>query len=279
MPQYRLDGLAYWLGKVFAHHPLANMKITKEGVLNALYGRDVDYIFNLVFSMKGSETDNLNLFNLHLSRENNRIIPFGSLHVENEDKKKIVDRCILEYGFYGFKLHPYVQGFSPFDERLFSAYERLEELARPINIHTGFDDYYPKAVTPITLSGMEALIKRFSSLIFVLPHMFYPRLEEAVYLLETYGNVYIDTTNIYSAIIHDEQKGVNRDNLRGIFRDTLDRYCERMVFGSDYPCGMSDVDTIYEDFFSFKLDERIKNEILFKTPCRIIGVELPERKG
>jgi len=279
MPQYRLDGLAYWLGKIFSHHPLANMKITKECVLNGLYRRDVDYIFNFVFPMKSGETDALNLFNAHFSKENNRVIPFGSLHVENESKREIVDRCIREYGFYGFKLHPYVQGFSPFDERLFPAYERLEELARPINIHTGFDDYYPKAVKLITLSGMEGLIKRFSSLIFVLPHMFYPRLEEALYLVETYGNVYIDTTNICSAIIQDEQKGINRDKLREIFHDTLDRYCERMVFGSDYPCGMSDVDTIYEDFFSFKLDERIKNEILFKTPCRIIGVELPERKG
>jgi len=90
--------------------------------------------------------------------------------------------------------------------------------------------------------------------------MFYPRLEAAGYLLETYGTVYIDTTNICSAIIRDEQKGINRDKLREIFHDTLGRYCERMVFGSDYPCGMSDVDTIYGDFYSFKLNERIKKE-------------------
>lgn len=276
MPQYRLDGLSYWLGKVFLCHPLGNKKITKEWVLNGLYGKGVDYLFNFVFPIKSSETEALNLFNLHFSKENKHIIPFGSIHVENEDKKKIVDRCILDYGFYGFKLHPYVQGFSPTDERLFPVYERLEELARPINIHTGFDDYYPKNVTPITLSGMEGLIKRFSSLIFVLPHMFYPRLGEAVYLIETYENVYIDTTNIWSAIIQDEQKGINRDKLREIFHDTMDRYCERMVFGSDYPCGMSDVDTIYGDFYTFKLNERIKREILSKTPCRIIGVELPE---
>jgi hypothetical protein len=198
--------------------------------------------------------------------------------VEDEEKKKIVDRCILEYGFSGFKLHPYVQGFSPADERLFTVYERLEELAKPINIHTGYDVYYPQVVTPITLSMMEGLIKRFPNLIFVLPHMFYPRLEEAVYLLETYENVYLDITNIASSILHDEQQGINRDILREIFYDTLNRYCERIAFGSDHPCGMSDVDTIYKDFYSFKLNERVKREILFKTPCRIIGMELPERK-
>jgi len=279
MPQYRLDGLSYWLDRVFLHHPLANKKITKESIVNDLYGNSVDYFFNYVFPIKSAETDRLNLFNLHFSIENKRVIPFGSIHVEDEGKKKIVDRCILEYGFAGFKLHPYVQGFSPADERLFTVYERLEELNKPINIHTGFDDYYPKLVSPITLSGMERLITRFSNLTFVLPHMFYPRLEEAEYLLETYENVYIDTTNIASAILQDEQKGINRDILRETFHKSLDRYCERIVFGSDYPCGMSDVDTIYKDFYSFKLNERVKREILFKTPCRIIGRELPERKG
>lgn len=278
MPQYRLDGLSYWLGRAFPCHPLANKKITKECVLNGLYGNDVEYFFNFVFPIKSAETDNLNLFNLNFSMENNRVIPFGSVHVEDEGKKKIVDRCILKYGFFGFKLHPYVQGFSPADERLFTVYERLEELSKPINIHTGFDEYYPKIVAPITLAMMEGLIKRFSKLIFILPHMFYPRLEEAVYLLETYENVYIDVTNIASAIFLDEQKGINRDILRETFNNTLDRYCERIAFGSDNPCGMSDVDTIYEDFYSFKLTERVKREILFKTPCRIIGMELPARK-
>ena len=278
MPQYRLDGLTYWLGKGFTDHPLANMKITENWVINELCRKGVDYIFNLVFPIKSRETDDLNLFNLNLSKKNKQIIPFGSIHVENEDKKRIVDRCILEYGFYGFKMHPYVQGFSINDERLFPVYARLEELGKPINIHTGFDEYYPNNASPITLSGIEELITRFSGLIFILPHMFYPRLEEAVYLIETYENVYIDTTNIYSAIIQDEQKGVNRDKLREILYATLERYYKRMVFGSDSPCGMSDIDTIYGDFYGFNLNEKIKKEILFKTPCKIIGVELPERK-
>jgi hypothetical protein len=272
MPQYRLNGLSYWLGKSFSSHPMANQKTTKEKILSDLSQKGVKYIYNFVFPIKSKETQELNHFNYKFSKENQKIkvFGFGSVHVEDEDKKEIVDKCIFEYGFYGFKLHPYVQGFSPTDERLFSVYERLEELGKPINIHTGFDDFYPKKEKPITLSGIEGLIKKFPSLTFILPHMFYPRLEEALYLLETYNNVYIDTTNIYSAIIQDEQKGMNRDKLKEILVNTIKKWYKRIVFGSDYPCGMSDLNTIYSDFYSFGLDEKIKREIMFNTPYSLI---------
>ena len=270
LPQRRLNGLSIWLDKVFSNHPLAGRPYTEDLIVEELDRNGVRYIFNYVFPMKANETDELNLFNYNLSKKFKNIIPFGSLHIENEEKKSIVDQCIKGFGFFGFKLHPYVQGFSPDDERLFPAYERMEKLGVLINIYTGFEDYYPKREKTIDLPTIEKLIKKFSSLIFILSHMFYPRLSDALYLLENYKNVYMDTTNIFSAIIQDEKRGVNRDNEREIFLLILNKWSKRMVFGTDHPAGMSDVNTIFSDFYSFNLDKEIMQDLLYRTAYELV---------
>lgn len=138
-----------------------------------------------------------------------------------------------------------------------------------INIHTGFEVAYPKRTVTITLSTMEKLIKRFSSLTFIISHMFYPGLDDAVYLLETYNNVYIDMTNIFSAILQDEKNGINRDKERETLMETLQKWSRRSVFGSDHPAGMDDLDTIFSDISSFHLAGDIKSDILFNTACHL----------
>jgi len=265
LSQRRLDGLSIWLGKVFPNHPLAGKRYTIDLVLEELYRNGVTYIFNSVFPMKAEETEDLNLFNYQLSEAYTSIIPLGSLHIDNRDKKSIIDTCVHKFGFLGFKLHPYVQGFSPDDERLFPAYERMEELGKPVYVHTGFEDYYPKIEKRITLSAIEGLIKRFSSLFFVIPHMFYPKLDGALYLLDNYENVYVDTTNIFSAILEDEEKGLNMDRVREILMKTLNKWSKRMFFGTDHPAGMSDADSIFSDLYSFNLPDDIKQDLLFNT--------------
>ncbi|MBW1704342.1 MAG: amidohydrolase family protein [Deltaproteobacteria bacterium] len=270
LPQRRLDGLSIWLGRVFPNHPLAGKSFTEDLIVKELSRNGVEYIFNYVFPMEASETEGLNLFNYNLGKKFKAIRPFGSLHVENEGKESIVDNCIKNFGFSGFKLHPYVQGFSPDDEKLLDAYERMEELGTLINIHTGFEDYYPQRENTITFSMIEGLIKRFSGLTFILPHMFYPRLSEALFLLENYENVYVDTTNIFSAIIQDEENGMNRDREREVLMDSLNKWSKRMVFGTDHPAGMSSADKIFSDFYSFKVNDTISRDLLYNTAHGLI---------
>ena len=270
LSQRRLDGLSIWLGQIFPHHPLAGKPFTVDFVIKDLLSKGVNYIFNLVFPMNPSETEELNLFSYHLNKKYHVIIPFGSLHIGNEDKKGIVNRCIKELGLFGFKLHPYVQGFSPDDEKMYPAYEIMEEFGTIINIHTGFEAAYPKRKVTITLPIIEKLIRKFPSLTFIISHMFYPRLDEAVYLLETYKNIYVDTTNIFSAILQDERNAINRVREREILMNTLQKWSRRSVFGSDHPAGMSDIDTIFSDLDSFNLADGVKADVFFNTPYDLI---------
>lgn len=178
LPQRRLDGLSIWLGKVFSKHSLAGEYFAEDMVLEELSKSGVKYVFNLVFPMKPSETEELNLFNYRLSKQFKAIIPFDSLHIENDDKKGIINYCIRELGFFGFKLHPYVQGFSPDDEKLFCAYEGMEEFGKLLFIHTGFKDYYLDRRNTVTLPSIENLLKRFLSLTVIISRLFYPRLND-----------------------------------------------------------------------------------------------------
>ncbi|WP_155306542.1 amidohydrolase family protein [Desulfosarcina widdelii] len=270
MPQRRLNGLSYWLGKVFADHPMAGQCFTEDTIVEDLSRKGTDYIFNYVFSLRESETEELNLFNKYLSEKFASVIPFGCIHAENRNIQAIIDLCIKTFGFRGFKLHPYVQGFSPDDERLFPAYERMEELGVMVNIHTGFDEYYPQKEKTITLSMIEGLICRFPSLDFILSHMFYPRLDEAVYLVENFNNVILDTTNVFSAIIQDEEKGLTMDKERELLSGALKKWSQRMVFGTDYPAGMSTLDGIYRDLCAFGLSKNVKQDILCSTAENLV---------
>jgi hypothetical protein len=269
-PQRRLDGLSIWLGKVLAGHPSAGKKFEVDTLIQELGESESRYIFNLVYPMKACETDELNNFNYNLGKTYKTIIPFGSLHVENSDKKVIVEQCLKDYQFIGFKLHPYVQGFCVDDDRLFCAYETMNEFGALLNIHTGFDFIYPKKEKIVTLSAIENLIKRFPSIIFLIAHMFYPRLSEAVYLLDTYSNVYADMTNIFSAIIQDEERNIQRENEREILEEACKKWSSRMIFGSDHPVGMSDLNTIYSDFHSFGLNEDTVRDLAHRSAYALL---------
>ena len=74
---------------------------------------------------RDDETDAVNRFNFELHQRYPWIIPFGGLGAGDPDKGAIVDRCLGEYGFLGFKFHPFIQAFDPLDPRMMPAYERL----------------------------------------------------------------------------------------------------------------------------------------------------------
>lgn len=56
------------------------------------------------------------------------------------DPKKIkpeeVEKLLMEYPFYGVKLHPRAQNFDPLDKRYYPIYKKMEESGKPLLIHS-----------------------------------------------------------------------------------------------------------------------------------------------
>ncbi len=72
-----------------------------------------------------------------------RIIPFPSLHPEDENIEEKID-LIKKEGFKGIKLHPFYQKFYADEERLFSIYEKTQAENLMLVMHTGYDIAFPE---------------------------------------------------------------------------------------------------------------------------------------
>ncbi|MBO3663191.1 amidohydrolase family protein [Microbacterium stercoris] len=71
------------------------------------------------------------------ARNNDVLIPYGSVDPLRADAADRIRRLIDDHGVRGFKFHPTVQGFSPDDARFFPLYALLEDAGVPALFHTG----------------------------------------------------------------------------------------------------------------------------------------------
>lgn len=98
-----------------------------------------------------------------------RIIPFPSIHPGAPACADWVRR-IRDAGFKGVKLHPYYQGFTLDDERLFPLYETISREELVLVVHAGFDIAFPgiERAGPARVLGVATL---FPDLRLVATHM------------------------------------------------------------------------------------------------------------
>lgn len=71
------------------------------------------------------------------ARENDVLIPFGSVDPHRADALDRIRRLIEESGVRGFKFHPTVQGFDPSDGRWYPLYEAIQDAGAVALFHTG----------------------------------------------------------------------------------------------------------------------------------------------
>lgn len=71
------------------------------------------------------------------SRNNDVLIPFGSVDPRRLDAVERVRRLVGDHGVRGFKFHPTVQGFDPSDERFFPVFAAIQDAGVPALFHTG----------------------------------------------------------------------------------------------------------------------------------------------
>ena len=277
LPPARIGGLVRWIKKSFPGHPSREDTTPKE-ILEDLRECGVGKVFNLVFPLKEEETESLNEFNRELAASHEGIVPFGSLHIETPGKDGVVERCITELGLAGIKLHPYAQGFEAFSPAFEPVFRKLNELKRPFIVHTGFDIFYGKTQDLEYLSG---ILDRYPEMPVVLVHSLFPRFELALSLLERYGSLYLDMTNVIACMKYylddpgfwESQAGFEEvaGSLDYFYR-LLDGFSDRIMFGTDHPAGMGSPRTIYEDFASFNFGEEISVNLLGGTARRFLDL-------
>jgi predicted TIM-barrel fold metal-dependent hydrolase len=266
-----------WIKKAFPGHP-SREEMTNDEVLGDLRGCGVDLFFNMVFPLRESETEPLNEFSVEIGKRYDRVVPFGSMHVETARKDEVAERCLVEQDLAGIKLHPYVQGFEAFSPEFEPMYRKLGELGRPFIVHTGFDSFYRQVQD---LDYLRGILESHPEMPVVLVHSLFPRFGLAHELMSGHPQLYLDMTNVISAVrwyleappgawaeFYDERDALNE----GIehFHRILEDFSDRVMFGTDHPAGMGSPEQIYADFDSFGFPPEVSGNLLGGTARRFL---------
>ncbi len=277
MTKTRIEGLMRWIRHAFPDHPV-DPGITEEGIGADLFRAGIPFFFNYVYPLKAEQTTAVNEFNRELARRMPQAAPFGSLHFDTPNKPDVVRRCIEKDNFVGMKFHPFVQRFDPASDAMFPVYELMEEYERPVVLHTGFEEFYRMKMGP---ADIEKILTRFPRLVLVLAHCLFPYFREVRALMEEYRGLWLDATNVFGALRYLDLVGLSSKTpgevgYAELFRELINDFSDRTLFGSDHPVGMGDLDVIYHDFSAFGLSREVEHAILSDNPLAFIERFAPE---
>jgi len=140
-------------------------------------------------------------------------------------------RMINEYGVKGFKFHPPIQGYHPYDRMAWPIYEVIEEYGLPAIFHTGHSGMGSgmrggggirlKYGQPILLDDVAV---DFPDMKIILAHPSWPWTDEALSMALHKPNVYIDLSG-WSPKYFPPQ----------IVKYANTQLGHKMLFGSDFP--------------------------------------------
>ncbi len=259
MPTERIRSGMRWLQKYLPQVDI-DLTLDEPRARQMLLEAGVDYYFNAFFPIFPGTTSAVNEWNYALSLRDPRAVPFVSLLPGDEEKEKILIWAFQNNYFLGLKFHPYVQRFSILDPRLNEVYSCLQELGRPVIIHSGHEDLYG---VPDNKTEIATLLKRFPRLVLVIPHLCYPDLDTAFGFIEANPHIYLDATNVFWFL--------QKQHAKAIWWEKIEQFSGRIVFGTDFTMGMAFPEQIYKNFATLPLSSKAKENLLYRTASQIAG--------
>jgi predicted TIM-barrel fold metal-dependent hydrolase len=189
----------------------------------------------------------------------------AAVHPEDDHPGDILKQAREEFGLCGVKMHCHVMRRAPDDPLLFPIYEDLCAWQGILNIHAGREpaiDAY--GVDVRALSGaarVENVLKRFPEMKVIIPHLGFDEMDEFYNLLETYPNLYLDTTMILGGFFQVD-----------VDRSKLIRHADRVLYGSDYPHIPYDMETEVRALLALDPGEGPLRQILHDNAKRLFPI-------
>jgi hypothetical protein len=261
--------------KAYPRHPVKE-EVSTADILNDLRQAKVTHFFNFIYPLTKEETEGLNRFNAEFCRSTPGAIAFASLHPDTPNKADYAESLLAHDPFVGFKFHPFVQRFDPWDHRLDPLYGFLQEAGKPVILHTGFEAFYKLKMPIAQLAG---LVKRYPRLPFVFVHMAFPDFPVCFELMKEFPDLYLDATNVL-AFLRPEFKSMfqslpDGNHLIDQLLAGLEVFSDRIMYGSDHPVGMGSLSAIYQDLEQLSLSETSKANLKANTAVAFINRFLP----
>lgn len=200
------------------------------------------------------------------ARNNDVLIPFGTVDPWKADAVDRVGELVDRYGVRGFKFHPSMQAFEPNDRRFYPIYEAISAAGVPALFHTGqtgLGSGLPgghgiklRYSDPMLLDDVAA---DFGDLRIVMAHPAVPWVDTQIAIAQHKSNVYLDLSG-YSPKYFPPQL------VRAMGRQLRDK----VLFGTDHP--YIRIDRWQRDFAELGLGEDIAEQIYKTNALRVLGL-------
>jgi hypothetical protein len=207
-----------------------------------------------------------NAWTCAVARENPGLVPYISLDPSMDGvtmAQEINDR--VREGAKGIKLHPANQRFFPNDGRLYPGYHKAQELGLPIITHSGAAVLLEDPEQHARPANFVDVLRQFPGLTLVLAHMARGYLDEAVEIMQTYPNVYLDSSGAIEGTVTpytlSDEEAVAMIRRVG---------CQRVLFGSDWPWFHPIKDAQRIDSLPLSAEE--KRLIFYENAQRVLGL-------
>ena len=197
------------------------------------------------------QAESINRFIAETARESGgRFLGLGTVHPDSETLKEDIEH-IISLGLHGVKLHPDIQKFRVDSPKCMKIYE-LCEGRLPVLVHAG--DHRYDFSNPRRLSSVLSV---FPTLTVIGAHFGgWSVWDEAVGLLTSYKNFYVDTSSSLYALSPERATEIIRAYGK-----------ERVLFATDYP--MWRLDEELTRFAALDLTEEEKECIFYKNAERL----------
>lgn len=200
------------------------------------------------------------------ARNNDVLIPFGSVDPNRPDAVDRARRLIETHGVRGFKFHPTVQAFDPSDERFFPLYAALQEAGVVALFHTGQTGigagmpggrgFRLGLSNPMLLDTVAA---EFGELQIIMAHPSVPWQDEAISVATHKHNTWIDLSGWSPKYFPESLVRAANSYLK-----------RRILFGSDFP--LLTPDRWLRDVEQTALKPEVMPGILKDNAARLLGL-------
>ncbi len=203
-------------------------RFSTSNVLDYLLSRGVGHIIALQYAHKPGISRKLNTYMVKKCREfPGKITGMATVFPGEKDAEKIL-REAFNAGLEGVKLHAHVQCFDMNAGEMEVIYDLCKSEKKPMIMHVGRE---PKSKAyrcdPHKLCSAEKLelvLKKHPGLKICVPHFGFDEISAYSKLIETYDNLWLDTTMVLTDYFQIEEV-IALDRLR----------LDRIMYGSDFP--------------------------------------------
>ena len=196
-------------------------------IIEFLLSRGVSRIVGLHYAHRPGVARELNAYMAKLCRSFPQLTGMATVFPGEDNARQILADA-FDNGLSGVKLHCHVQCFDMLGAAMHEIYRLCQEFDKPLIMHVGREPKSPAyACDPYALCSavrLEQVIKAYPNLRVCVPHLGADEFDSYCRLLESYDNLWLDTTMTLADYLPFGQIPA-LEEMRA----------DRLIFGSDFP--------------------------------------------